>query len=165
MSDGTLTANIKFAESYVLQNLTFSNDGSGGTQIIDPPVKSAESQGSGAVTIDGVADFEAPTTANVVFRFGRRGHVKTRESFHFNGTISGFGASDTIDFVNVESTAASIRYHENATGTGGALAISNGAQTVELSLLGHYSADNFSIVPDHAKGALVTFVPHHDLVV
>jgi hypothetical protein len=30
--------------------------------------------------------------------------------------------------------------------TGGTLAISGGTQTVELSLLGHYSADNFSIV-------------------
>jgi hypothetical protein len=49
-------------------------------------------------------------------------------------------------------------------GTGGTLAISDGAQTVDLALLGHYSADNFSIVSDHAHGALVTYVPH-DLAV
>jgi hypothetical protein len=51
-----------------------------------------------------------------------------------------------------------------------ARAISSGAQTVELSLLGHYSADNFSIVPDQANGTLITYVPHntyvpHDLIV
>jgi hypothetical protein len=51
-----------------------------------------------------------------------------------------------------------------AVGTGGTLAISDGAHTVDLALLGHYSADDFSIVPDHAKGTLVTFVSH-DLVV
>jgi hypothetical protein len=62
------------------------------------------------------------------------------------------------------SASASISYHENAAGTGGTLAISDGAQTVELSLLGHYTADSFSIIPNHVHGTLVTYVPH-DLVV
>jgi hypothetical protein len=54
---------------------------------------------------------------------------------------------------------------KNAAGTGGTLAISDdGAQTLELSLLGQYSTENFSIVPDRAKGTVVTYVPH-DLIV
>ncbi len=164
LSDGTLTANINFAGNYVLQNFTFSNDGSGGTLIIDPPVISAGSQESGTATINGkgILDFETPTTANVVFGSGAAGTLKLGDSFHFNGTISGFGASDVIDLADVGSAAASISYHENAAGTGGTLAVSNGVQTAVLTLLGHYTADNFSIVPDQAMGTLVTYM-HHDL--
>ena len=122
--------------------------------------------GNGTATIDGsgTLDFEASSTANVVFGSGATGTLKLGDSFHFNGTITGFGASDIIDLADVGSTAASISYHENAAGTGGTLAISGGAQTVELSLVGHYSADNFSIVPDHVNGTLIAYVPH-DLIV
>ena len=91
------------------------------------------------------------------------GTLKLGDSFHFNGTITGFGDSDSIDLANMGSATASISYHENATGTGGTLAISDGAQTLDLSLLGHYSADNFSIVPDQVHGTLITYVPH-DLI-
>jgi hypothetical protein len=122
--------------------------------------------GNGTATIDGTGtlDFEASSTANVVFGSGAAGTLKLGDSFNFNGTISGFEGSDMIDLANLGSANASISYHENAAGTGGTLAISDGAQTVELSLLGKYSADNFSFVPDHVHGTLVTYVPH-DLVV
>ena len=118
--------------------------------------------GNGTATIDGIGtlDFEASTTANVVFGSGTGGTLKLGDSFHFNGTISGFGGSDVIDLANVAAANASISYHENAAGTGGTLAISDGAQTLELSLLGHYSADNFSIVPDQLHGTSITYVPH-----
>jgi hypothetical protein len=125
-----------------------------------------EVSGNGTATIDGIGtlDFEASSTANVVFGSGAAGTLKLGDSIHFNGTITGFGASDIIDLANVGSATASISYYENAAGTGGTLAISGGAQTVELSLLGHYSADNFNIVPDHANGTFITYVPH-DLIV
>jgi hypothetical protein len=98
----------------------------------------------------------------VVFGSGA-GTLKLGDSFHFNGTITGFGASDSIDLANVGSATASISYHENAAGTGGTLAISDGAQTLGLSLFGDYSADNFSVVPDPVHGTLITYV-HHDLI-
>jgi hypothetical protein len=117
--------------------------------------------GNGTATIDGTAtlDLEASATVNVLFGSGA-GTLKLGDSFHFNGTITGFGASDSIDLANVASAAASISYHENAAGAGGTLAISDGTQTVELSLFGDYSADNFSIVPDPVHGTLITYVPH-----
>jgi hypothetical protein len=122
--------------------------------------------GNGTATIDGkgTLDFEASSTANVVFGSGAAGTLNLGDSFHFNGTISGFKGPDIIDLANVGSATTSISYHQNAAGTGGTVAISDGVQTVDLALLGHYSADNFSIVADHAHGTLVTFVPH-DLVV
>jgi hypothetical protein len=96
----------------------------------------------------------------VVFGSRAGGTLELGDSFHFNGTISGFGGSDIIDLANVAAAAASISYHENGAGTGGMLAISDGTQTLELSLLGHYSADDFRIAPDQLHGTSITFGPH-----
>jgi hypothetical protein len=85
------------------------------------------------------------------------------DSFHFKDEISAHDGSGAIDLADVDFTPASIS-RENAAGTGGALAISEGAQTTELSLVGQHSADQFSFVPDHAGGAVITLVPH-DLIV
>ena len=59
--------------------------------------------GNGTATIDGIGtlDFEASTSANVVFGSGTGGTLKLGNSFHFNGTISEFGGSDVIDLANV----------------------------------------------------------------
>jgi VCBS repeat-containing protein len=125
-----------------------------------------EVSGSGIAKIDGAGtiDFEASSTANVVFGSGAAGTLKLGDAFHFNGTISGFTGSDTIDLADVSSATASLNYSENAAGGGGTLTISDGSQSLELSLVGAYSADNFSLVSDQAKGTLVSYVPH-DLIV
>jgi len=125
-----------------------------------------EVSGNGTAQIDGngILDFEASATANVVFGSGASGTLKLGDSFHFNGAITGFTGSDTIDLADLGSATASLSYQENAAATGGILTISDGAKTVELSLLGNYSADNFNLVSDQAKGTLVAYV-HHDLVV
>ncbi|HEY2210610.1 MAG TPA: adhesin, partial [Bradyrhizobium sp.] len=125
-----------------------------------------ELSGNGSAIIDGAGtlDFESSSTANVAFGSGAAGTLKLGDSFHFKGSISGFDSSDRIDLANVDFSTASIGYRENVAGTGGTLTISDGAQTAELSLLGHYSADNFSVVTDQAKGTFVTYVSH-DLVV
>ena len=121
--------------------------------------------GNGTATIDGtgVLDFEASSTANVTFGSGTGGTLKLGDSFHFNGTISGFDGSDVIDLANVDLGGASINYHENADGTGGTLTISDGSLVAELVLLGDYSADNFNLVADPVKGTLISYVAH-DLV-
>jgi VCBS repeat-containing protein len=125
-----------------------------------------ELSGNGSAIIDGAGtlDLESSSTANVAFGSSAAGTLKLGDSFHFKGTISGFDSSDRIDLVNVDFGTASIGYRENAAGTGGTLTISDGAQTAELHLLGHYSADNLSVVTDQAKGTLVTYLSH-DLVV
>ena len=45
-NDGTHTANINFVGNYVFENFKLSNDGCGGTLIIDPPVNSTEKNDS-----------------------------------------------------------------------------------------------------------------------
>jgi hypothetical protein len=117
--------------------------------------------GSGTGLIDGAGtlDLEAASTSNVVFGSVGAGTLKLGDSFHFNGTNSGFGDSDVNDLEDLGS-AMSLSYHENTAGTGETLAISNGTQTIELSLLGSYSTDNFSIASDHAHGTSIVYVPH-----
>jgi hypothetical protein len=175
---GTHALTIDTGSNLVLNSGVLEASGSGGMTVASGIVNSGvlwangatlavlgAVSGNGTATIDGVGtlDFEASTIANVVFGSGTGGTLKLGDSFHFNGTISGFGGSDVIDLANVASATASISYHENAAGTGGTLTISDGAQTLDLSLLGHYSADNFSIVPDQVHGTSITYVPH-DLV-
>jgi hypothetical protein len=120
--------------------------------------------GTAMINGSGTLDFEAASTANVVFGRGATGTLKLGDSFHFNGTISGFAGSDIIDLANVGSAAASISYYENAAGTGGTLGGFRWSANCRAVAAGHYTADNFSVVPDQAKGTLVTFVPH-DLIV
>src|SRR5882724_270517 len=108
----------------------------------------------------GAPDFEPSSTAHAVFGSGAAGTLGPGDSFHFKDKISGFEGSGVIDLPDVDHASASISHRENAAATRGP----EGAQTTELSLPGQHSADNFSIVPDHAGGAVVTHVPH-DLIV
>jgi len=150
---GGLTVASAVANSGVLwangANLTVHGDVSGnGTAIID---------GSGTV------DFGAASSANVVFGSAAAGTLKLEDSFHFNGTISGFNGDDAIDLTDVTSATAVIAYHENAQGTGGVLTVSDGTHAAQLSFLGQYSAANFDIVPDPVHGTVINL--HHDLSV
>src|SRR4029450_9956455 len=120
-------------------------------------------KGHGIIEVDGTVDFAAASSANVVFGAGDGGTLKLEDSFHFNGTISGFSGADAIDLTDVNSATAAIAYHENAQGTGGVLTVSDGTHAAQLSFLGNYSAANFDVVSDQVHGALVTL--HHDLSV
>jgi hypothetical protein len=92
------------------------------------------------------------------------GTLKLGDAFHFNGTITGFESADVIDLANVAFGTASMSYHANAGGTGGTLTISDGSHVAELSLAGHYAADNFSLAADQLHGTSITYLAH-DLVV
>ena len=81
------------------------------------------------------------------------------DSFHFKNEISGHEGSGAIDLADVNFSPASISHREDAAGTGAPPAISEPAQPP-----GQHSAENFSLVPDHTKDAVVTHAPH-DLMV
>jgi hypothetical protein len=170
---------INTGSNIVFNSGTLEASGAGGLTVASPIANSGvlwanasyltvqgEVSGSGLAKIDGAGtiDFEASSTANVVFGSGAAGTLTLGDAFHFNGTISGFTGSDTIDLVDVSSATASLSYRENAAGGGGTLTISDGSHSLELSLIGAYSADNFSLVADQAKGTVVSYVPH-DLIV
>jgi hypothetical protein len=178
-ADGTHVLAIDTGANTVVNSGVLEASGSGGMTIASAIANSGvlwangsclavqgEVSGNGTAAIDGngMLDFEASSTSNVVFGFDAAGTLKLGDSFHFSGTITGFSGSDIIDLADLGSAAATLSYHENAAGTGGTLSISDGAQTAELTLLGHYAADNFSIVADAVKGALISYVPHDMLV-
>ncbi|UFW43413.1 hypothetical protein [Bradyrhizobium sp. WSM471] len=71
-------------------------------------------------------NFEAASSANVVFGLTSGGTLSLGDAFHFNGTISGFNDLDVIELNNFDANSASISYVQNAT-TGGTLTIENGA--------------------------------------
>ena len=175
---GTHALTIDTGSNWVFNSGVLEASGSGGLTVASSIANSGvlwangstltvqgEVSGNGTAAIDGTAtlDLEAAATVNVVFGSGN-GTLKLGDAFHFNGTITGFDSADVIDLANVEFGAASISYHANAGGSGGTLTISDGAHIAELSLVGDYSADNFSLVADPLKGTSITYLTH-DLVV
>jgi VCBS repeat-containing protein len=75
------------------------------------------------------------------------------DSFHFKHEIFGHEGSGVTDIAEVNLTPASISHHDAPP------AISEPAQPS-----GQHSADNFSLVPNHTTGGVVTHV-EHDLIV
>jgi VCBS repeat-containing protein len=75
------------------------------------------------------------------------------DSLHFKDEIFGHEGSGATGLADVNFTPASISHHDAPP------AISEPAQPS-----GQHSADNFSLVPDHTTGGVVTHVPH-DLMV
>ncbi len=137
--------------------LKASENGGGGNHSISGE---ASEHGTAPMHGAGAPDFEPSSTAHAVFGSGAAGTLGHGDSFHFKDKISGFEGSGVIDLADVDHAPASISHRENAAGTRGP----EGAQTTELSLPGQHSVDNFSIVPDHTGGAVVTHVLH-DLMV
>jgi hypothetical protein len=108
----------------------------------------------------GVHDFEPSSIAQV----GSWGTVGTPgDSFHFKDEISGSKGSRVTDVAELNGIPASMSHHEDAAGTHGPLAISEGAQAIGLPSPEQYPDDEFHIVPHHAPSALVTHA--HDLIV
>jgi hypothetical protein len=184
MNAGTISATgthalvIDTGSNVVVNSGTLEASGSGGLMVLSAVENSGflwanganltiqgAVTGTGTATIDGtgILDFESSSAANVVFGSGTGGTLKLGDAFHFNGTITGFDGADVIDIEDLDSAAASISYQENSAGTGGKLTISDGVHVAELSLVGGYSADNFSLAPDQVRGTSITYVPH-DLV-
>jgi VCBS repeat-containing protein len=106
------------------------------------------------------ADTHAHTTTHVVFGSGAAGTHEPGDSFHFTGGISNSEVSDVIDLAGLDHNPAWIGHHENAAGASGTLAISEGAQTFELSPPKHHSSENFNVVPDQTGSAVITHVLH-----
>jgi Bacterial Ig-like domain (group 3)/FecR protein len=86
------------------------------------------------------------------------------DSFHFKDEISGSKGSKVTAVAALNGIPASMGHHEDAAGTHGPRAISEGAQAIGLPSPEQYPDHEFHIVPFHAPSALVTHVPH-DLIV
>ncbi|HKG78510.1 MAG TPA: hypothetical protein VKA78_03810, partial [Pyrinomonadaceae bacterium] len=103
-------------------------------------------------------EFGAASSANVMLDAGATGTIVLRDSFDFSGTVSGFNGDDHLDLLDVAFGAGTnASYVANQTGDGGTLSVTDGANTVNIALLGQYSADGFTIAADDSSGTLLTY--------
>ena len=105
---GTHALTIDTGSNWVFNSGVLEASGSGGLTVASAIANSGvlwangstitvdgQVTGNGTATIDGngTLDFEASATVNVVFGSEGAGTLKLGDSFHFNGTITGFGTS------------------------------------------------------------------------
>jgi hypothetical protein len=76
------------------------------------------------------------------------------------GSITGFGAQDTIDLSNVTfGTGTTLALTENSSNTEAMLTVGDGTHTANLTLIGQYVAAQFSLTTDGQGGTLITDPP------
>jgi Bacterial Ig-like domain len=127
---------LHFSGNYTATAWSFTSvNGGAGTEIVDPPtdsgtVTSGATGGiaaASAATMHGAGaqDFEPSSIAQA----GSGGMVGARgDSFHFKDEISGSKGSGIIDVAEPNDIPASMSHHDDAAGTHGPLAISEGGE-------------------------------------
>jgi hypothetical protein len=90
------------------------------------------------------------------------------ENRHFKsnigGVVSGFNGDDHLDLLKFARGAGTTASYVQNNAEGGTLSISDGAtvgaHTVNIALLGQYSADGFTAVADDTGGTLLSYRDH-----
>jgi hypothetical protein len=117
----------------------------------------------GTALLDGQAtlEFGAAVSANVTLDAAATGKVVLDDSFDFSGVVSGFNADDQLDLRDIAFGAnTSVSYTENQDHTGGVLSVTDGSHTANISLLGQYAADGFTVAADDHVGTLLAYKDH-----
>ena len=118
--------------------------------------------GAGSATISGAAtlEFGGASAENTTFADGAAGTLKLDHAAGFTGTVSGFGAGETLDLADVLfNDHTTLSFTANDTGTGGTLTVSDGAHTAQVALQGNLSAGGFQLSHDQGSGTVVTYTP------
>jgi autotransporter passenger strand-loop-strand repeat protein len=124
-------------------------------------------QSGGVATNDliggGLVDVQAGGLAFVTFT-SNGGILELDASQVFSGTVAGFaspaGVNEAIDLGDIAFTSATtVNFTEAANKTSGTLSVTNGSETTNLTLLGQYTAANFTLSSDGHGGTLVTDPP------
>nr|WP_242431852.1 Ig-like domain-containing protein [Burkholderia ambifaria] len=118
--------------------------------------------GAGSATISGAAtlEFGGASAENTTFADGAAGTLKLDHSAGFTGTVSGFGAGDSLDLTDVLfGDHTTLSFTANGAGTGGTLTVSDGVHTAQVALQGDLSGGSFQLAHDQGSGTVVTYVP------
>ncbi len=154
VTDGTTTATLALQGNYDGISFAFSSDSAGGTQFVDP-----------LTILSGTTlELQSGSTENVWFanNAGNTGALVLDDPVAFSGLIFGFtgtsARSDAIDLKGIPfDSGATWNYTENSEGTGGALAIHQGATVVAtMNFVGNYTGANFTVQSDGNGGILIT---------
>jgi hypothetical protein len=90
--------------------------------------------------------------------FGGSGSLVLDNSTAFGGKIVGFGGPDQIDLADVGfGPSTTLAYSSGP--LSGTLTASDGTHTANLTLIGQYTAANFSLSADGHGGTLITDPP------
>jgi len=187
VTDGTHSANIALLGNYTASSFVPSNDGNGGTTIVDPPMGTSDpgdaganaagagsdaggagqllfsdtaSQATGAVVVADGSSVELVFSAPAASFIGSTGTLLLDHSAQFSGQISGFAGQDQIDLRDIAySPQAKVDYASSGGDAGGALIVSQGGDSANIAFVGSYTASQFTISSDGQGGTLVTLQP------
>jgi fibronectin-binding autotransporter adhesin len=158
---------VKTSGDVTLTNTSVTNDGK--IEVTDGILKITGSVGStpgdhGSIQIDSgaVLDLNGADTQDVAF-VGAGGKLQIDASSFGGGSISGLTAGDEIDLSTIgygPNTTGT--YVSNAAHTGGVLTISNGANSISMTLVGDYSNAHFAGSSDGGNGTLITLNANDD---
>jgi autotransporter passenger strand-loop-strand repeat protein len=123
----------------------------GGQEIVNAGTALATTISAGLMELaSGASIGSKPVT------FAGSGTLKLDASVSFSGKIQGFGASAVLDLADIAfGSKTTVAFKENAANTGGTLTVSDGVHVAKLSLIGQYSASQFTKGPDSGTGTLI----------
>jgi len=114
--------------------------------------------GSGIISGSGTLEYGAASAEDTIFADGASGTLRLDHAASFTGSISGFGAGDSLDLGDIGfSDAVTIGFAENGAGTGGMLSLSDGTHSANIALQGQYGAAGFQSSADQAGGTILTY--------
>ena len=96
-----------------------------------------------------------------LFTFAGGGALQLDRSAAFNGQVAGFAVPDRIDLLDIAFAPGTTKasFTEAGSHTSGTLAVTDGAHTAKLALLGSYVTSQFHLASDGHGGTLVTDPP------
>ena len=96
----------------------------------------------------------------MTFATSAGGILQLDDSQHFSGLVAGFGQPDLLFLKDLSFVSgASGATWSQTTVASGTLAITNGASTVDITLLGQYATGNFHVSSATGGGTLVSDPP------
>jgi hypothetical protein len=114
--------------------------------------------GNALISGSGTIEFGAGSTANTTFDASAAGHLVLDDTFNFSGFVSGLDGNDDIDLTEISfGTNTAVSFTQNEDGTGGALSVTDGAHTANITLVGQYDAAGFQTEADKVGGRLISY--------
>ena len=113
--------------------------------------------GSFSLSSGSTLDFGSSAAMGETINFLGADELKLGAAVSFAGSITGFGAGDSLDATTL-GAGTKFGFVENAAGTAGVLTLTDTSVVAHLALNGNYNNGDFSLVSDGGKGSLIKFV-------
>ena len=113
-------------------------------------------EGSALISGAGSLEFAAASDVDVGFADGASGTLTLDHAAAFSGTVVGMESGDSLALGDVAFGADThSTYTANAAGTAGSLEVSDGTHSVLITLVGHYTSDDFQLNAGQNGGTLI----------